>query len=260
MRCACSTSSPARPPSSPRPTWPPASSTACSTATISTSPARASTTARGASRPSGTPDFTAAYFDHAGLYAFGRQPEAIHWDLAQLAGCLALIAEAPSRWPTRSAAWPTGSRTALVAALLARLGVAPRGAGEDRALAAALIERAAVARRSAIDRFFFDWRGGRDPGRRDLCRRRRSARSPRALDGPRAAAAASLLVRPRALLDAYRGGRGDLGGDRRARRLGAVRGQDRRDPPHGRGDGRRRTRLDRFAPSMVGARCAWRTR
>ncbi|MEO8141489.1 MAG: protein adenylyltransferase SelO family protein, partial [Sphingomicrobium sp.] len=30
--------------------------------------------------------FVAAYFDHGGLYAFGRQPEAIHWDLAQLGG------------------------------------------------------------------------------------------------------------------------------------------------------------------------------
>ena len=39
--------------------------------------------------------FTAAYFDHSGLYAFGRQPEAIHWDLAQLGGCLALLAEGP---------------------------------------------------------------------------------------------------------------------------------------------------------------------
>ena len=86
---------PARPPGSPPATSPRASSTACSTATISTSPARASTMARGASRPSGTPDFTAAYFDHDGLYAFGRQPEAIHWDLAQLAGCLALVGEAP---------------------------------------------------------------------------------------------------------------------------------------------------------------------
>ncbi len=28
------------------------------------------------------PEFTAAYFDHAGLYAFARQPEAIHWDVA----------------------------------------------------------------------------------------------------------------------------------------------------------------------------------
>ena len=44
----------ARPRRSPRAISPPASSTACSTATISTSPARASTTARGASRPSGT--------------------------------------------------------------------------------------------------------------------------------------------------------------------------------------------------------------
>ena len=45
--------------------------------------------------PHWDPDFTAAYFDHYGLYAFGRQPEAIHWDVAQLAGCLSLIAEAP---------------------------------------------------------------------------------------------------------------------------------------------------------------------
>ena len=36
--------------------------------------------------PDWDPAFTAAYFDHYGLYAFGRQPEAIHWDLAQLGG------------------------------------------------------------------------------------------------------------------------------------------------------------------------------
>jgi uncharacterized protein YdiU (UPF0061 family) len=29
--------------------------------------------------------FTAAYFDHAGLYAFGRQAEALQWNLFQLA-------------------------------------------------------------------------------------------------------------------------------------------------------------------------------
>src|SRR5689334_11542442 len=46
--------------------------------------------------PEWEPEFTAAYFDYHGLYAFGRQPEAIHWDLAQLAGCLSLVAEAPS--------------------------------------------------------------------------------------------------------------------------------------------------------------------
>ena len=40
--------------------------------------------------------FTAAYFDEGGLYAFGRQPEAIQWDVAQLTGCLALIGDAPA--------------------------------------------------------------------------------------------------------------------------------------------------------------------
>ncbi|RVQ69548.1 YdiU family protein [Croceicoccus ponticola] len=39
--------------------------------------------------------FTAAYFDHSGLYAFGRQAEAIHWNCAQLAIALRPICEAP---------------------------------------------------------------------------------------------------------------------------------------------------------------------
>jgi uncharacterized protein YdiU (UPF0061 family) len=34
------------------------------------------------------PKFTAAYFDHQGYYAFGRQPEMILWNLAQLAHSL----------------------------------------------------------------------------------------------------------------------------------------------------------------------------
>lgn len=34
------------------------------------------------------PSFTAAYFDQGGLYAYGRQPHAIFWNLNQLAGSL----------------------------------------------------------------------------------------------------------------------------------------------------------------------------
>ncbi|AKM10536.1 protein adenylyltransferase SelO family protein [Croceicoccus naphthovorans] len=45
--------------------------------------------------PSWQPGFTAAYFDHSGLYAFGRQAEAIHWNCAQLAIALRPICEAP---------------------------------------------------------------------------------------------------------------------------------------------------------------------
>ncbi len=38
--------------------------------------------------PAYDPLFTAAYFDHGGLYAFGRQPGALGWNLARLAECL----------------------------------------------------------------------------------------------------------------------------------------------------------------------------
>ena len=41
--------------------------------------------------PHNDPNFTAAYFDHAGLYSFGRQPEAVFWNQQQLAGCLSLV-------------------------------------------------------------------------------------------------------------------------------------------------------------------------
>ncbi|MHA7873676.1 MAG: protein adenylyltransferase SelO family protein, partial [Hyphococcus sp.] len=44
--------------------------------------------------PTTDPNFTAAYFDHTGLYAFARQPEAGAWNLAQLGGALARIADA----------------------------------------------------------------------------------------------------------------------------------------------------------------------
>jgi serine/tyrosine/threonine adenylyltransferase len=108
--------------------------------------------------PEWDPDFTAAYFDHYGLYAFGRQPEAIHWDLAQFAGTLSLVADAPPL-SDALAQWSGRFEAALVGQMLRRLGVG----GTDRALAAALIA-ALATREQPIDRIFFDWRGGRDPG------------------------------------------------------------------------------------------------
>jgi uncharacterized protein YdiU (UPF0061 family) len=45
--------------------------------------------------PTSQPGFTAAYFDESGLYAFGRQPEAVSWALAQLGGALSLVCAAP---------------------------------------------------------------------------------------------------------------------------------------------------------------------
>ena len=106
-------------------------------------------------------EFTAAYFDEVGLYSFGRQPEAIHWDVAQLAGCLAMIGKAPVLSDIL-ASWPSRFEGALVERLLARLGVEPRDDDADRPLVSALL-KALRSRQTGIDRLFFDWRGGRIP-------------------------------------------------------------------------------------------------
>ncbi len=107
--------------------------------------------------------FTAAYFDHSGLYAFGRQPEAIHWNLLQLARSLLLISNAEALTAELDTYQPEFHRQ-LVAAVCARLGVRPHeDDSEDNALLAA-IEAGLSAKTVRIDRFFFDWRGGRRRG------------------------------------------------------------------------------------------------
>lgn len=104
------------------------------------------------------PQFTAAYFDHAGLYAFGRQPEAIHWDLVQLAIALRSVAEADVL-TAELEAFPHLFQEGLRDAVFARLGIAAGELDEDMQLVAG-IEEALGRRTVTIDRFFFDWRGG----------------------------------------------------------------------------------------------------
>jgi uncharacterized protein YdiU (UPF0061 family) len=108
--------------------------------------------------PTWDPGFTAAYFDQQGLYAFGRQAQAIHWDVVQLALSLRLIAEAEELAPALDA-WPSHYERETSAAICSRLGIAPRGEEPDLALLQAMdvaLQRSGVG----IDRFFFDWRGG----------------------------------------------------------------------------------------------------
>jgi uncharacterized protein YdiU (UPF0061 family) len=121
--------------------------------------------------PHSDPNFTAAYFDHAGLYSFGRQPEAVFWNLQQLAGCLSLVTDSD---PLVEALNTFGGRyrRELMAAMLARLGVRPRGEDEDAALVQASFRGMAEGGpRLRWEPFFFDWFGGRPD---------------RALAGPRA--------------------------------------------------------------------------
>lgn len=104
--------------------------------------------------PTWEPGFTAAYFDHAGLYAFGRQPEAIHWDVMQLAASLRLLSEAEPLIAALERFAPEYQR-AVVEAFLWRMGRPPSGSDADRALVQAT-ERALRETATGIDRFFFD--------------------------------------------------------------------------------------------------------
>lgn len=112
--------------------------------------------------PTWDPAFTAAYFDHAGLYAFGRQPEAIHWDVMQLAASLRLVAESDPLIASLEG-FAARYQAAIADAMLWRLGVVPREAAEDRALVQA-VERALRSTGISLDRFFFDAFGGSLPG------------------------------------------------------------------------------------------------
>lgn len=102
------------------------------------------------------PEFTAAYFDEGGLYAYGRQAAQMHWNLQQLARALAPL---DPRAADGLAAWEERLWAHLRAALLRRLGVRSRGEAADTALVSAFFH-ALEATRIPFQRFFFDWYGG----------------------------------------------------------------------------------------------------
>ena len=108
------------------------------------------------------PRFTAAYFDQNGLYAFGRQAEAIHWDLGQLAVSLRLICDAPPLIEALER-FPGLYQSAIVRRFLWRLGIPSRGDEQDRKLVEAA-EHAMVREQIPIDQFFHRHRGGRTSG------------------------------------------------------------------------------------------------
>jgi uncharacterized protein YdiU (UPF0061 family) len=111
--------------------------------------------------PTWDPAFTAAYFDHAGLYAFGRQPEAIHWDAMQLAVSLRPICDVE---PLIAVLDTFGDRyqRAVSDAILWRLGLTPSDPETDRQLVQT-IEPVLRGTATPIDRFFFDAFGGALP-------------------------------------------------------------------------------------------------
>lgn len=99
--------------------------------------------------------FTAAYFDEAGLYAFGRQAEAAAWNLSRLGGCLTGLTPEDAL-NAALAAFPRAYEQAMAAETCRRLGLAPDG-GEDDLRLADLLFKWLGAAGAPFEQVFFDW-------------------------------------------------------------------------------------------------------
>ncbi|MFC3226900.1 protein adenylyltransferase SelO [Marinibaculum pumilum] len=104
------------------------------------------------------PAFTAAYFDQGGLYAFGRQPEALAWNLARLGECLLPLASL-ERLQAVLEGFEPALHAAFALAVLRRLGLASAGAEADDALARAIWHFLSDSR-APFAQVFHDWHGG----------------------------------------------------------------------------------------------------
>ncbi|MBZ6377335.1 YdiU family protein [Pacificimonas aurantium] len=104
-------------------------------------------------------EFTAAYFDQWGLYSFGRQAEALQWNVHQLALALRTQCEADSLIPALKT-YADRYEAALAKGMVWRLGLNAKSAEENAALVQQWEQSLATADVEP-DRAFFDWRGGR---------------------------------------------------------------------------------------------------
>lgn len=110
------------------------------------------------------PAFTAAYFDHNGLYAFARQPEAMGWNLGQLAQSLSLIEEDQALIDALSA-YADHYETALVRHMFRRLRLdvpSPNKMNDGAAFVKLTFDNLRETRVSWPN-FFHDWAGGENP-------------------------------------------------------------------------------------------------
>lgn len=117
-------------------------------------------------------DFTAAYFDESGLYAYGRQPEAVYWNLDQLGLALGVVAPG-EKLRAELEKFPQLFQEALLRRFFDRLGVeaiADDSRAEEFFVAAF---QAMGETQCGFEDFFFDWYGAN-------ASTDRRARSPRA--------------------------------------------------------------------------------
>ena len=117
------------------------------------------------------PTFTAAYFDQTGLYAYGRQPDTLLWNLTRLAECLLPLAE-KSKLENVLHGFEPHFHRAFNAAMLRRLGL--RSTSEEAATALVRsVWKFLIDTKMPFEQFFFDWFGG-------IASEKRAAASPSA--------------------------------------------------------------------------------
>ncbi|MGO4387009.1 protein adenylyltransferase SelO [Microvirga sp. 2YAF29] len=114
--------------------------------------------------PAYDPSFTAAYFDETGLYAFGRQPDALIWNLFRLAECFLPLA-AQGTLEAALGAFEPALHEEFPKTILRRLGLRSNGRERDSILARALWTFLHETR-APFEQTFFDWYGGLASGER----------------------------------------------------------------------------------------------
>ena len=147
------------------------------------------------------PDFTAAYFDHSRLYAYGRQPATVRWNLERLADALSPLV--PAAQLTRALIeYEARYLSELSARLLFRLGVAAKDPIADALLGARLLCFLQKSR-LPFDRVFFDWYGGEPAAPRAQRSPHAAAYTGESFTAFRHALAGRAPSRPQVLEDSY---------------------------------------------------------
>lgn len=104
------------------------------------------------------PAFTAAYFDHSGLYAYARQPDTLLWNLVRLAECLLPLGDKATLEQALHGFAPAFA-DAMTAAVIRRLGLRSQGMDRDAALSRtfwAFLQES----QTSFEQAFFDLHGG----------------------------------------------------------------------------------------------------
>jgi len=103
---------------------------------------------------------TAAYFDQQGLYAFGRQPETMYWNVTQLAQSLSLITDDKPLIAAMEG-FAEHYRERLCHHIFRRLGLARKNLEADTAFVLATFKHLEESQ-TPWPQFWHDWQGGAD--------------------------------------------------------------------------------------------------